>query len=699
MTAFLRRPEARLFLTATSLLFVELLLIRWIPANVIYVGYFRNFLLMASFLGIGLGILWGRDPKRISMSPFGPLLLGLVVLVTTFRVSIELTSPDEIFFGLSESQGADINFFVLPALVLITTMIMAGLAVPLGGLLRSMPPLRAYSVDIAGSMTGILLFTLLSASGTPPLVWFAVVTVLASLMGLASGLTRFSAVTAVSLGAVLVLVVLRTPAGQIWSPYYRIDEYRSDGIGSINVNGIPHQAMWPTDGLTDPFYEQVYRWFPERTYDNVLIVGAGSGTDVAVALKHGAGHIDAVEIDQRIQEIGMRDHPDRPYDDPRVTRIVDDGRAFLRRTEARYDLVVFALPDSLTLVSTSANLRLESYLFTSEAFAAVRDRLTPDGIFVMYNFYREGWLPQKMARMLEETFGSPPIIKHSAGTAATLAAGPMVAALSGGQPPGEASDTIDLASAPAPATDDWPFLYLKDRFIAPYYLAAIAIIIAAAAVLVIRGAQRSGTTIRQFSPHFFVLGVAFLLLETRSIATFSLLFGTTWVVNSLVFFAVLASVLLAIVVNQRISFRSPTLLYAGLFGSIALAIVLRPDTLLVDPPWVRYVVASVLAFAPIFFANLVFSYSFRDTKTADMAFASNLLGAVVGGAVEYVALITGYAWLLVVVAALYVAAWILATRFRFLADRDLSSGATADEQGGPSRRDGSQRLQPRSEVI
>jgi hypothetical protein len=699
MTTSLRRPEARLFLTAASLLFVELLLIRWIPANVIYVGYFRNFLLMASFLGIGLGILWGRDPKRISMSPFGPLLLGLVVLVTTFRVSIELTSPDEIFFGLSESQGADINFFVLPALVLITTMIMAGLAVPLGGLLRSMPPLRAYSVDITGSMTGIVLFTVLSATGTPPLVWFSVVVVLASLMGLASGLTRFSAVTAVALGTVLVLVALRTPAGQIWSPYYRIDEYRSDGIGSINVNGIPHQAMWPTDGLTDPFYEQVYRWFPDKTYDNVLIVGAGSGTDVAVALEHGAGHIDAVEIDQRIQEIGMRDHPDRPYDDPRVTRIVDDGRAFLRRTESRYDLVVFALPDSLTLVSTSANLRLESYLFTAEAFAAVRDRLTPDGIFVMYNFYRETWLPQKMARMLEETFGSPPIVKHSAGTAATLAAGPMVAALGGGQPSGEASDPMDLSSAPAAATDDWPFLYLKDRFIAPYYLAAIAIIVAAAAVLVIRGAQRSGTTIRQFSPHFFVLGAAFLLLETKSIATFSLLFGTTWVVNSLVFFAVLASVLLAILLNQRISFRSPTLLYGGLFGSIALAIVLRPDTLLVDPPWVRYVIASVLAFAPIFFANLVFSYSFRDTKTADMAFASNLLGAVVGGAVEYVALITGYASLLFVVAMLYVTAWALASRFRTLADRDLSSGATGDEEGGQSRRAGSQRLRPGSEVI
>jgi hypothetical protein len=694
MTSYLRRSDVRLFLTATSLLFVELLLIRWIPANVIYVGYFRNFLLMASFLGIGLGILWGRDPKRISLSPFGPLLLGLVILVTQFRVSIELTSPDEIFFGLSESKGADINFFVLPGLVLITTMIMAGLAVPLGGLLRSMPPLRAYSLDIVGSMTGIALFTLLSAVGTPPVVWFLVMTLLAALLGMGTGLRKGSFVTAFSLATVVVLVALRTPAGQVWSPYYRIDQYDSHGTGSINVNGIPHQAMWPIDQAMDPFYEQVYRWFPEERFDNVLIVGAGSGTDVAVALAHGAGHVDAVEIDQRIQEIGMRDHPNRPYDDPRVTRIIDDGRAFLRRAEDEYDLVVFALPDSLTLVSTSANLRLESFLFTSEAFASVRDRLAPDGIFVMYNFYREAWLPQKMARMLDETFGSAPIVRHYGGSAATLAAGPLVEALGGAQPPGEPADTIDLASAPAPATDDWPFLYLKDRFVAPYYVAAIAIIIAVAVLLVVRAAQRSGTTIRQFSPHFFVLGIAFLLLETKSIATFSLLFGTTWVVNSLVFFAVLASVLLGIVVNQRIRFRSPTLFYTGLFGSLALAIVLAPSALLIEPAWLRYVIASVLAFAPIFFANLVFSYSFRDTKTADMAFASNLLGAVVGGAIEYVALITGYSALLLLVALLYVAAWALATRFRFFADRELTADRVERDTAPDARELGSPRTLP-----
>ena len=657
-----RRPAFRLFLTATSILFVELLLIRWIPANVIYVGFFRNFLLMASFLGIGIGILWGRDPRRIPISPFGPLLLAVVLLVTQVQVTIYL----------SESTRADVDFLVLPLLVILATVIMAGLAVPLGPLLTSMPPLRAYSVDILGSMTGIVLFTVLSAAGTPPLIWFLVLAIIASGLGLANGLSRASAVTAGSLAGVLLVVAASSAPNQTWSPYYRIDEYDSGGVMAVDVNGIPHQAMWPTDRIVLPFYEQVYRWFPDREFDRVLIVGAGTGTDVALSLKHGAAYVDAVEIDPAIQAIGVRDHPNRPYDDPRVTRINDDGRAFLRRTTERYDLVLFALPDSLTLVSTSANLRLESFLFTDEAFREVRDHLADDGVFVLYNFYREDWLPQKIAGMLEAAFGSPPIVRFYGNTAATLAAGPMVAALHGGPPPGEGVDVVDLANVPQAATDDWPFLYLREPFVAPYYLGAIAIILAFAVLLLARAAARSGTSIRRFSPHFFVLGVAFLLLETRSLVTFSLLFGTTWIVNSLVFFAVLASVLLAIVVNQRIRFRSPRLLYAGLFGSIALTLLLPPSTLLIEPAWLRYTLAAALAFAPVFFANLVFSYSFRDTRTADMAFASNLLGAVIGGAVEYVALISGYGFLLVVVALLYLAAWLLATRFRFLADVELA---------------------------
>lgn len=672
-------PAVRLFLTSAVVLFVELILIRWIPANVTYIGFFRNFLLMASFLGIGAGILFGRDPRRLPISPFALVLLGVTALVGSATLEVEIATEGEVFFGLSESQGGDPGFLVLSLIVMLTSIVMAALALPLGRLLTSMPPLRAYAIDIGGSMTGIAGFSILSALGTPPALWFAVAAGILGLLTLGAGVSRWSIASGVMLAGVVGLSIAQQPPATTWSPYYRISEHQTGPVTSLNVNGIPHQALWPIEApYKEDFYEQVYRWFPDRTFERVLIVGAGSGTDVAVALDQGATHVDAVEIDPYLQEIGRRQHPNRPYDDPRVTRTVDDGRAFLRRSTDEYDLVVFALPDSLTLVSTSANLRLESFLFTAEAFASVRDHLSDDGAFVLYNYYREPWLVAKIDRMLREAFGGDVVLRiypTADASAATLAAGPAIDALADGPPPGDTADALPAAAAPRVATDDWPFLYLRDPGLPSHYVVALALILGWGVLMIGRAAQRSGTPIRRFSPHFFVLGVAFLLLETRSIVTFSLLFGSTWLVNALVFFAVLASVLLAILVAARFPMRRPHLLYAALLVSIGVAYVLPPSSLLLDPVWLRYLLAGVLAFAPVFFANLVFSYSFRDTRTADMAFASNLLGAMVGGAIEYVALITGYQALLVIVAVLYVSAYMLANRVRVLADIDLEHPA------------------------
>jgi ABC-type enterochelin transport system permease subunit len=109
-----------------------------------------------------------------------------------------------------------------------------------------------------------------------------------------------------------------------------------------------------------------------------------------------------------------------------------------------------------------------------------------------------------------------------------------------------------------------------------------------------------------------------------------------------------------------------------LFAALAVAFLLPPEQLLLDPPWLRYLLASIVAFAPVFLANMVFTFSFRDTKIADMAFASNLIGAMLGGVIEYVALLTGYRLLLIVVAALYLGAWLFASRFRILADVGLT---------------------------
>ncbi|MFI5259550.1 MAG: spermidine synthase [Candidatus Limnocylindrales bacterium] len=671
----LSRPAVRLFVTSTALLFVELFLIRWIPANVIYVGFFSNFLLMASFLGIGVGILLGRNAIRPVVAPFPILLFLVVILVSVVQLNVQLGSPDDIYIGPAAfSHAADTNVLVLVFVVALAASVMAALALPLGPLLRSMPPLRAYSIDIAGSMTGIALFTLLAWMGTGPGIWMTVVAVLGTLLGLGSGIQAWSAVSAVAL---LATILVAGAGADIWSPYQRLTVFEAGGSTYVNSNGLPFQSFPKYPSSVGGFpYSQIDLWFPGRQFANVLIIGSGNGNDPAVALKRGDQHIDAVEIDPTILDIGKRLHPDHPYQDPRVTATVDDGRAFLRNSTEKYDLVIFAEPDSLALFSTANGIRLESFLFTREAFASVRDHLASNGLFVLYNFYWQPWLVDRLGAMLASTFGTAPIVSYYnqlSGHAAVLAAGPALAA-TGGAPPAGQSERLDPVNPPPPTIDDWPFLYLREPGIPGYYLAALALVLLLALGAVLAAARVTGLTVRRFSPHFFVLGTAFLLLETRSLVTFGLLFGNTWIVNALVFFAVLASVLAAIGISSRVRLTRVWPVYAALFASLALASLLPPDALLVDPPGLRYLLASAISFAPVFLANLCFTYSFRDTQTADTSFASNLLGAMTGGALEYLALVTGYQSLLLVVAALYGSAYLLATRFRFLADRDLGPG-------------------------
>jgi hypothetical protein len=151
----------------------------------------------------------------------------------------------------------------------------------------------------------------------------------------------------------------------------------------------------------------------------------------------------------------------------------------------------------------------------------------------------------------------------------------------------------------------------------------------------------------------FFMGAAFLLLETKNVVQFALLFGTTWFVNALVFLGVLLSVLVAVAVSRRITFKHPARLYLLLLASLVLAWLIPPDDLLQLSSIPRFVAASTLAFLPIFFANLIFTQRFKAVAASATAFGANLLGAMVGGILEYTALITGYRSLLIMVAVLY----------------------------------------------
>lgn len=663
-----RRDPARLVVTSATLLFAELLLIRWVPANVVYVGFFNNLVLIASFLGIGLGILLGRGGRRVAW-PLAPLLLfGTFAFVYGAQVNSHLPPDETLFLGGGDRLTIDVNLLIVATCFGLVTATMAALALGLGPLLRAMPPLRAYALDIAGSLAGIVAFAVLAALGTPPVAWLVVLAV--PLLLLQPPLSRARALLGgVAVAATVALATVSYAAGDHFSPYYRVNvQTNGNGEEEIFVNGLGHQTIHAVGSPhTEPFYGQIYDWLPGRHFARELVVGAGTGNDVAIGLAHGVDRIDAVEIDPALFALGVRDHPDRPYQDPRVHRFVNDGRAFLRTSADRYDLIVLALTDSLTLVTATANVRLESFLFTREAFASARDHLTPDGILVLYNYYREGWVVDRYARTLAETFGAAPAIAtfpRLGGHGAVLAAGAPVAAI--------ASRSAVGAAAPAPALDDWPFPYLRERAISAQYLLVLGGILIAALAATLLAARATGARGGSFSPHFFALGAAFLLLETRSLTSFSLLFGTTWYVNALVFAGILASVLLAILVTARARPRRALPIQLLLGAALAVAYLVPPQSLLFDPAWLRYLVASALSFAPVFAANLVFAYSFRDTRAADTAFASNLLGATFGGALEYVALVTGYQQLLLLVAALYLAALLLATRLRLFADRSLA---------------------------
>jgi SAM-dependent methyltransferase len=637
--------KVRLVVLSFLMLFVELALIRWTGSNVVYLSYFSNFVLLASFLGIGLGFL--RAKRRLDLFPFAPVALaGLVAFVRFFPVEIRQSDPSILFFGYDVLKPSGPPMAVaLTILFLAVACVMAFIAEGVARTFARFDPLEAYRLDIVGSILGIAAFTLLSFLRAPSVAWGAVAG--AIFLILVPPRVKPLQLAAVA-GMVGILAAESLEAGISWSPYYKVeaDDHRSGFATTvIAVNGIPHQSHIPAS--RNLIRQRVLDVVRPKALDDVLIIGAGGGNDVAWVLDAGAGRVDAVEIDPRLYELGRDRHPDRPYQDPRVRVHINDGRAFMERTDQRYDLVLFALPDSLTLVSNQSALRLESYLFTTEALAEARDHLEPGGIFVMYNYYRQQWLFDRLARTLDRVYGRPPcggfVVDGSLGVLA-----------SSRDPQGVVCRDrvlIRTGRESEPARDDHPFPYLRIRTIPFLYLATCGLILLGSAALV-RGVAGSFRPMLGYAD-LFCMGAAFLLLETKNVVQFALLFGTTWLVNALVFVGILLSVLAAIEVSRRLAIRRPARLYPLLLLTLGIAWLVQPNELLSLPVLPRFVAATAIAFGPIFIANLIFTQRFKDVDSSTAAFGANLLGAMVGGLLEYGALVTGYRALLIAVAVLY----------------------------------------------
>ena len=642
----------RLVTLSMLTLFLELALIRWTAANNVHLANIPNFVLLASFLGIGVGFLLARSSRNLfRLAPAALAVLVAFALIFPVKL-VTLRGPNE-FQGLSGHHPVS-QWVSLPVIFALVVLMMAGLGQALARTFAQFKPLDAYRFDIIGSIGGIALFSALSFVGLPPIAWGAVVAVLfVLLLGLKERWWQWLVIAAV----VLMLLGESLSSVDVWSPYYKITTSNItttvDGHGyrglSVSANNIPYQTLYSISTLRsiEPFYFFPYRHVTRSSLSNVLVIGAGTGNDVAVALSEGSRHVDAVEIDPELVALGKQYNPEHAYESPRVSVYVDDGRAFLQDTNKRYSLILYALPDSQTaLTGQSAPVGLENYLLTIQAIQVARSHLAPGGTFVMYNYYQP-FLLDRYATTLDDVFGSRPCVEVG-NTLSGREQAVLTVALDG-KTPGCAS--FWRGETVAPVSDDRPYPYLPVPSIPNFYLLVLGLILAAS-LLVVRVATGPLNKMAPFLDLFW-MGAAFLLLESKNIIQFALLFGTTWFVNSLVFAGVLLSVYAAIETARHVKLPRPMLLYFALLVSLGVSFVVPQDSLLGLPVVLRFVAATALAFAPIFIANLVFAQRFRDVGSSTIAFGANLLGAILGGALAYLSLITGFRFLLVVVAVLY----------------------------------------------
>jgi SAM-dependent methyltransferase len=707
-----------LFLVGFLVLFLELACIRWFAAYVVFLQFFSNVVLIASFLGMSCGCLAARHPRDwLSLFPFiafGAVLLALVTFAGYHLwsgVAIDVggqRSPQEVFFG-TEYRNPDVAQFVVPIeavaalfFVLIALMFV-GLGQVLGRAFDAYPNrVLGYTLNIGGSLAGIVVFSAISFVNGPPVLWFFIGCAgVAYLLHQVGSLTRAKASALVAL--VLVLAVpMQWLANDItrWSPYYLVDY--NPPSRTITVNTIGHQEMVPfaSAGSSYSLIHLLQQYSGGAPFHDVLIIGAGSGNDIDHALRFGASRIDAVEIDPVIQGIGINNNPDHPYQDARVVPHVDDGRHFLRTTDRKFDLVVYALVDSLVLHSSYANIRLESFLFTQQAFDDIRRVLKPEGVFVTYNFFRQGWIVERIAAMAQTAFGCP----------ATVLSLPYKESLSASSPAGftmiiagcnsRIADALVqhksfwLNTAPPrnlgvdgfalhpetmapdqgrdyqqispttlihdggeilPTSDDWPFLYLRGKLIPGLTIRSMAILGFLGVGMVYLFLPKGRITLNN---RMFFLGAAFMLLETRAVVQMALLFGSTWLVNSAVFFTVLILILLANLYVLKLRSIRLVWYYVGLLVFLSAAVLVPLDVFLSGGVLWRYAAPCLLTLGPMLFAGVIFARSFRDTANPDLAFGSNIAGSVVGGLVESCSMLLGFQHLLLLAMFFYLlSAW------------------------------------------
>jgi SAM-dependent methyltransferase len=687
-----QRRVWRLLLASFLVLFTELAFIRWIAVEVRIFAYFKNLALLLCFLGFGTGCALVRKPARWNTAVAA--LFGLLLMV---RCPWGRGQPLE---NLSQNLGAAADmsiwdthptvslaaFAAAAALSAVLFLLVVWVFVPLGQEVgRQMnltpQPLIAYSLNLAASLAGILAFLGASRLMLPPWVWLGVVVLgFALLQG-----NRTRQMLFASLLVPLVLL-LHEPSDHDhyskWTPYQQIDFtriYAPNGemtAGVVRVNHVGYQMIVNLSSdflsrhpnlrkqpLEENPYNVAFRFAAPKPM--VMVVGAGTGNDVAGALRNGSSAVDAVEIDPFILEIGKKEHPEHPYDSSRVAVHLTDARAFLKRSPRHYDLILFGLLDSHTQLSDYANMRIDNFVYTQESFREAKAHLKPDGVLFVKFEVRHPWMARRIAEIMASTFGKEPVVfnvqsSYAAGARCFVisSSNRVQQALAGDLQLASfvARNPVDLENGVVPVTtDDWPYLYQRDKTIPrPYWSISTIIVVLALALYWKNFAERP----RKSSLFFFCMGAGFLLLETQVISRLALFFGTTWQVNGVVISAMLVALLLANAVVERSSkLLSPAWNFGALLAGLAVAFWF-PFERVVGSPAIVGTVAVVVFSVPVVFAGVLFASQFRNVESQSAALGANLLGAVAGGLMENFSLVFGMRALLLIAMGVYAGAGI-----------------------------------------
>lgn len=654
--------KIKLILLSFTALFFELSLIRWFPAHVFSIAFFSNVVLIGSFLGLGTGFLLVDHRSNIFKIFPATFLITIVSVVFLSNVNVAIPKNAQtwlwsFYSGNRLNRIISTEFSIAQILSIIFTINILAfipLGQHIGRLMKGFSSLEAYMWNIIGSLFGVVGFGIVSATGMNSYIWFIIVGIVYLSVIYREKLMFLSLITII----IGISIIVNLEKDTLWSPYYSINTQSSanDKGFKVFVNQLFHQKAVDFDKEPNLFkkYSIPYTWFhPEK----VLVIGAGNGNDVWVAQKSGAKQIDAIEIDPIILNLGKKHHPQHPYDNPNVNTYINDARSFMHNATDKYDMIVFGTLDSHANFSITSSMRLDNYIYTQQSLQEAKNLLTDKGVVVLLFSVPTQWILARLLSTAREVFGKDSswyglIDAHLFNL--MIIAGPGTRNLSNSD--ASFSNTlkpIPLIENSIIPTDNWPYLYLQNKNIPNMYLVVISILIIISIFTVF---ALSPVKLKNIDFLFFFLGCGFLLLETKSVTTFSLLFGSTWLVNAVVFSSILVISTVSNFIVLKKDYKNPYILFSGLLVSLLFLYFFPVSYLLQLQGFVKMIFAGILVALPIYFSSMIFAIAFKNVKNVGIAMGSNLLGAVVGGFCEYSSMILGLNALYIIALLFYVVA-------------------------------------------